>query len=58
VVMTQARGIAGPVAAAVTLVALLVLPFIVGGLTLLGLADTWLDFRRRLTAPATRGNDR
>ena len=58
VVMTQAGGIAAPVAAAVTLVALLVLPFIVGGLTLLGLADTWLDFRRRLTTPATRGNDR
>jgi hypothetical protein len=25
----------------------------VGGLTLLGLADTWLDFRRRLAASTT-----
>jgi hypothetical protein len=29
------------------------LPFVFGGLTLLGLADTWLDFRRRLTASTT-----
>ncbi len=29
-----------------------------GGLTLLGLADTWLDFRRRLATPATGGYDR
>jgi hypothetical protein len=42
-----------PVIATVTLVAMLLLPFVVGGLTLLGLADTWLDFRRRLTASAT-----
>jgi len=41
-----------------TLVAMLVLPFVVGGLTLLGLADTWLDFRRRLSTPATGGTDR
>ena len=26
-----------------------------GGLTLLGLADTWLDFRRRMASPATGG---
>ena len=57
VVIAQSGGIAGPVGAALTLVALVVLPFVVGGLTLLGLADTWLDFRRRLTTPATRGND-
>lgn len=42
-----------PVIATVTLVAMFLLPFVVGGLTLLGLADTWLDFRRRLTASAT-----
>jgi hypothetical protein len=29
------------------------LPFVLGGLTLLGLADTWVDFRRRLPASAT-----
>ncbi len=58
VVVTQARGIAGPVGAVLTLVAMLVLPFVVGGLTLLGLADTWLDFRRRLSTPATGGTDR
>jgi hypothetical protein len=43
----------GPVMAAITVVAMFLLPFVLGGLTLLGLADTWLDFRRRLAAPAT-----
>jgi hypothetical protein len=43
----------GPVIAALTVVAMFLLPFVVGGLTLLGLADTWLDFRRRLAASAT-----
>jgi hypothetical protein len=42
-----------PVIAALTIVAMFLLPFVLGGLTLLGLADTWLDFRRRLTASAT-----
>jgi hypothetical protein len=42
-----------PVMAAITVVAMFLLPFVVGGLTLLGLADTWLDFRRRLAASAT-----
>jgi predicted membrane protein DUF2232 len=58
VVAAQSRGIAGPVGVVLTLVAMLVLPFVVGGLTLLGLADTWLDFRRRLSTPATGGTDR
>jgi predicted membrane protein DUF2232 len=40
------------VAAAVGTISLFLLPFVVGGLILLGLADTWLDFRRRMT-PAT-----
>ena len=44
-----------PVIAALTIVAMFLLPFVLGGLTLLGLADTWLDFRRRLAAPATGG---
>jgi hypothetical protein len=34
------------------LVTAVLLPFVVCGLTMVGLADTWLDFRRRLT-PAT-----
>jgi hypothetical protein len=33
-------------------VTVILLPFVVCGLTMVGLADTWLDFRRRLT-PAT-----
>lgn len=33
-------------------ISLFLMPFIAGGLTLLGLADTWLDFRRRMS-PAT-----
>ena len=44
--------------AALALIAMFLLPFVVGGLTLLGLADTWLDFRRRLATPATGGYDR
>ena len=42
---------------ALAMVTLVLLPFVVGGLTIVGLADTWLDFRRRLT-PATGGHDR
>jgi hypothetical protein len=47
------RRVPGPVIATLSLVAMFLLPFVVGGLTLLGLADTWLDFRRRLAASAT-----
>lgn len=46
-----------PVLVALAAVTLLLLPFVLGGLTLLGLADTWLDFRRRLT-PVTGGFER
>ena len=46
-----------PVLVALVVVTLLLLPFVIGGLTLLGLADTWLDFRRRLT-PVTGGFER
>jgi uncharacterized protein YybS (DUF2232 family) len=42
-----------PVIAALTIIAMFLLPFVLGGLTLLGLADTWLDFRRRLAPSAT-----
>jgi hypothetical protein len=41
------------VIATLSVVAMFLLPFVLGGLTLLGLADTWLDFRRRLTASTT-----
>ena len=47
------RRVPGPVIATLTIVAMFLLPFVVGGLTLLGLADTWLDFRRRIAASAT-----
>jgi hypothetical protein len=53
IVVAQSRGIGGVVAAALAGIAVFLLPFVVGGLTLLGLADTWLDFRRRLPAPTT-----
>jgi uncharacterized protein YybS (DUF2232 family) len=58
VVFAQAGGVAGPVAAVLGFIAVFLLPFVVGGLTLLGLADTWLDFRRRLATPSTGGFDR
>lgn len=46
--------VSGPVIATIALVAMFLLPFVLAGLTLLGLADTWLDFRRRLvTTSAT-----
>jgi Predicted membrane protein (DUF2232) len=55
-------GLAGriprPVAGMLVLIAMFLLPFVLGGLTLLGLADTWLDFRRRLSTPTTGGLDR
>jgi hypothetical protein len=47
------RRVPRAVIAALSLVAMLLLPFVLGGLTLLGLADTWLDFRRRLAPSAT-----
>ena len=47
----------GPVVATLAVVAMFLLPFVVGGLLLLGLADTWLDFRRRLATPSTGGFD-
>jgi hypothetical protein len=44
------RRVPGLVIATLTVIAMFLLPFVLGGLTLLGLADTWLDFRRRLAA--------
>ena len=50
-----AKRVPGTVIATLTVISMFLLPFVLGGLTLLGLADTWLDFRRRLEASATRG---
>jgi hypothetical protein len=47
------KRVPGPIVATIAVVAMFLLPFVFGGLTLLGLADTWLDFRRRLTASST-----
>ncbi len=57
--MAVVRAAAGRVSvvatAAAAIAALVFLPFVVGGLSLLGLADTWLDFRRRMASPARGG---
>jgi len=45
--------VSSPVVAAISVVAVFLLPFVLAGLTLLGLADTWLDFRRRLVTTST-----
>ena len=45
------------VIAALVVGALFLLPFVLGGCTLLGLADTWLDFRRRMKPPQPGGLD-
>ncbi len=52
VLMAGAGRVPASVLVVLCVISLFLLPFIAGGLTLLGLADTWLDFRRRLT-PAT-----
>lgn len=57
IVVTAARRTPPAVLVALALVTAVLLPFVLGGLTLLGLADTWLDFRRRLT-PSTGGDVR
>ena len=43
-----------PLRISLALVALLLLPYALGGLLLLGVADTWLDFRR-VETPPTQG---
>ena len=57
VVVTVATRTPGAVLAVIALVTLILMPFVLGGLTIVGFADTWLDFRRR-EAPATGGYDR
>lgn len=58
VFLAQSGRVATPVAGVLLVIALFLLPFVVGGLTLLGLADTWLDFRHRPSTPAMKGFDR
>jgi hypothetical protein len=48
----------GPVVAGVVIASLFLLAFVLGGLVALGIADTWLHFRRRLATPSTGGLDR
>jgi hypothetical protein len=55
IVRSGTRRVGAPATTAAALAAFVFLPFVVGGLTLLGLADTWLDFRRRMATPATGG---
>ena len=57
VFVTGARRTPKSVLTAVALVTLVLLPFVLCGLTIVGLADTWLDFRRRMT-PTTGGYER
>jgi hypothetical protein len=52
VLVAGAGRLPGSVMLVLCVISLFLMPFIAGGLTLLGLADTWLDFRRRM-APAT-----
>ena len=58
VFLAQAGRVSPPVIGVLLLISMFLLPFVVGGLTLLGLADTWLDFRRRSSTPTTGGFDR
>ena len=54
VFVAGARRTPTAVLTALALVTVILLPFVLCGLMLVGLADTWLDFRRRLT-PSTGG---
>jgi hypothetical protein len=57
VAVTAGRRTPAVVLVALAMVTVVLLPFVLGGLTIVGLADTWVDFRRRLT-PSTGGYDR
>jgi hypothetical protein len=46
-----------PLKVSLALAAVLLLPYALGGLLLLGLADTWLDFRRAPPPPTQGAND-
>ena len=55
---TAARLAPRAIVATLAVVALFLFPFAAGGLTLLGIADSWLDFRRRLASSTTGGYER
>lgn len=55
VVRTWLRQAPGPLLGFMALSLLFMLPVAAGGLLSLGLADTWLDFRRRLVPPPAEG---
>jgi hypothetical protein len=55
VLSAGSRRVPGPVIITLAVVSMFLLPFVVAGLLILGLADTWLDFRRRLATPSTGG---
>lgn len=56
--VTASRRTPRRVVAVLGVVAVFLWPFAAGGLVLLGLADSWIDFRRRLESPPTGGMDR
>jgi hypothetical protein len=53
-----ARRVPGRIVTVLALVGVLLWPFAAGGLLMLGLADSWVDFRRRLASPPTGGMER
>ena len=55
---TASRRTPRRVVAVLSIVAVFLWPFAAGGLVLLGLADSWIDFRRRLESPPTGGRER
>jgi len=55
---TVARAAPRAIVLVLTLVAVFLSPFAVSGLALLGLADSWVDFRRRAAPPPTGGVNR
>jgi hypothetical protein len=55
VALSAARRTPRRIVAVLGVVAMLLWPFAAGGLVLLGLADSWIDFRRRLESPPTGG---
>ncbi|HSE28847.1 MAG TPA: DUF2232 domain-containing protein [Gemmatimonadales bacterium] len=58
VTATLAAGLPRYIAALLAASALLLFPFAATGLFVLGVADTWVDFRRRLAPPLPGGQDR
>lgn len=56
IVRAASTGVPRLVVVAAAIAALFMLPFVLSGLVVLGLADTWLDFRRRFGGPASGGS--